>query len=71
MSMREVMETLLSCVKHEVEGGIEHVDTKEMGEVIDMIYDLAQAEYYVTVVDAMHKGDSSTHEGNADMMKKM
>lgn len=34
---------------------LECVDTKEMGEVIDMLKDLEEAIYYCTVVKAMNK----------------
>ena len=34
---------------------LECVDTKELGEVIDMIKDLEEAIYYCTITDAMHQ----------------
>ena len=36
------------------------VDTHEMGEVIDMIKDLAETCYYVSIVEAME--DKEDHE---------
>ena len=36
---------------------LECVDTKELGEVIDMIKDLEEAIYYCTVTNAMHQRD--------------
>ena len=44
--MHDMIETLTECAKHEFDKGVENIDTKEMGEVIDMIKDLAEAEYY-------------------------
>lgn len=53
---------LTSAVTSEVEKGLEHVDVTELGEVIDMIKDLAEAEkdcykavYYKTVTEAMEE----------------
>lgn len=55
-------EKLVSCAKHELDKGTECVDTKEMGDVVDMIKDLAEAEeklwkacYYKQIVEAMHE----------------
>lgn len=55
-------ETLVSWVKSETAKGVHQVNTKELGEVIDMIKDLAEAEkccmeahYYMTVSDAMEE----------------
>lgn len=58
--IRELKNTLLQAVKTEVAKGVQCVDTKEAGEVIDMVKDLAEAEkccmeacYYSKVVEAM------------------
>ena len=52
--------TIQEWVKAELDQGKEHVDTKEMGEAIDMIKDLAETEklcyesmYYESVINAM------------------
>lgn len=34
----------------------EHVDAKELGEVVDMLKDLSEFCYYKTITDAMEKG---------------
>lgn len=59
----EMKEKLVEWSKTELDRGREQVDTKEMGEVIDMIKDLAEAEkdcykavYYCEVVQAMKEG---------------
>lgn len=51
---------LIECAKDQLSRGVENVNTHEMGQVIDMIKDLAEAEkacweacYYKSVVDAM------------------
>lgn len=56
-NIHEMMETLVSCAKGEVDNGLSTVDTKEMGEVVDMIKDLAQAEYYATITKAMGESE--------------
>lgn len=71
MKMAEICEmknTLISSMKAYLTKGVDSVDTKEAGEVIDMIKDLAQAEkycyeacYYKTVIEAM---DSETEEND-------
>lgn len=35
---------------------VKSVDTKELGEVVDMIKDLSEATYYCTVIKAMEEG---------------
>lgn len=53
--MKEFMEKLEECAKHEFEKGLAHVDTDEMGKVIDMIKDCAETMYYYTCYEAMKK----------------
>ena len=48
-----MIEKFTECAKHEVECGIEKLDTKEMGEVADIIKDLCEAEYYAKISKAM------------------
>ena len=56
----EAKTRLIKGVVEELNHGLEHIDAKELGEVTDMIKDLAEAEklcqeacYYESVVDAM------------------
>lgn len=63
--LNELKHKLVEAVKMELAGGVEGVDTQEMGEVIDMIKDLASAEkdcmeacYYELVCEAMDGGES-------------
>lgn len=51
--LHEIKNILLCAVEHQVED-LEHVNTCELGEVIDMIKDLEEAIYYCTVTEAMH-----------------
>ena len=55
--MHEMIEKLTECAKHEVDKGVELVDTKEMGEVTDIIKDLSEAMYYRTLVEAMKEAE--------------
>lgn len=67
--LAEMKERLISCVKSELEKGVENVNAIELGEVVDMIKDLAQcekycweAEYYQTVVEAMEDDEEPEYE---------
>lgn len=66
-----VKETLISLVKSEVSGNLSEVDTHELGEVVDMIKDIAETErncmeakYYETVTEAMEDVDSERYGYN-------
>lgn len=52
-----MIEKLSEVAKCEVDKGIEMVDTKEMGEVVDIIKDLAEAEYYAKISKAMDESE--------------
>lgn len=51
--IHEMLECLTEVAKEHLDGNIECVDTKEMGQVIDMIKDLSQAEYHSRISKAM------------------
>lgn len=55
--MHNMIEKLTKCAEMEFEKGVENVDTKEMGDVIDIIKDLAEAMYYRTLVVAMEDSE--------------
>ena len=52
-----MVEKLTKCAEMELEKGIDKVDAKEMGEVTDMIKDLAEAEYYAKISKAMDEAE--------------
>lgn len=52
-----MIEKLSEVAKCELEKGIENVDTKEMGEVADIIKDLSEAEYYAKISKAMDESE--------------
>ena len=47
-------ESLVNMVEQQMEH-LDCVDTKELGEAIDMIKDLAETIYYRTITEAMHE----------------
>ena len=60
--IKKICEKLMDSVNHELTKGIENVDTKELGEAIDMIKDLYEAKkemyeacYYKQVMEAMEE----------------
>lgn len=64
--LMELKEKLMTVAKQELERGAQNVDTHEMGEVVDMIKDLSEAEekcwkacYYKTIVEAMKKSEEA------------
>lgn len=52
-----IIEKLAETTKVELDKGIENIDTKEMGEVADIIKDLAEAEYYAKISKAMDEAE--------------
>ena len=63
--LKQMKETLMGIVQTELSNPAA-VDTKELGEAIDMIKDLSEAVYYCSVVEAM---DDSKKE--KEMYQKM
>lgn len=54
--INHMLETLLCVIEMQL-CDLENVDTKELGEAIDMVKDLEEAMYYCTVIEAMHGKD--------------
>ena len=52
-----MIEKLSECAKCELDKGIESIDTKEMGEVAEIIKELCEAEYYAKISKAMDEYD--------------
>lgn len=53
--LKSMKESLMNCVQSQINGNLQGVDTKELGEAIDMIKDLEEAMYYCSVVKAMEE----------------
>ena len=52
-----MIEKLSEVAKCELDKGIEKVDTKEMGEVAEIIKELSEAEYYAKISKAMDEAE--------------
>lgn len=52
--LKHVKDTLLCAVESQL-GDLEHVDAKELGEVVDMVKDMEEAMYYCSIVKAMEE----------------
>lgn len=59
--MKSIKDQLISQVETQM-SDLRCVDTKELGEVIDMIYDLSKSIYYCTVVKAMEEAKEDGDE---------
>lgn len=64
--LKTMKEHLTSLVDAQISGNIENVNSKELGEAVDMIKDLAEAVYYCTITEAM-EGQKEEEK----MMEKM
>lgn len=53
--LKSIKDQLITLVQGQM-NDLHCVDAKELGEVIDMIYDLSKSIYYCTVVKAMEEG---------------
>lgn len=61
--LKNMKEQLVSIVQSQL-GDIKSVDTKELGEAVDMIKDLSEAIYYCTVTEAMKENsEDKEHKG--------
>ena len=60
--IHELMEKLSESACYELCNGIENVDTCEMGAVVDMIKDLADAEYHARIAKEMEKAEEEDED---------
>lgn len=66
--LKHVKDTLLCAVESQL-GDLEHVDAKELGEVVDMVKDMEEAMYYCSIVKAMKDRKEEEEEFEHFMMK--
>ena len=59
--MKNMKETLMGCVQAQM-SHLDTVDTKELGEVVDMIKDFSEAIYYCTITEAMEDKEKETQQ---------
>ena len=57
--LKNMKEQLMSCVQSQISGNLANVDTKELGEAVDMIKDLSEAIYYCSIVEAMEEKEEN------------
>lgn len=69
--IHKMQECLTEKAVSEFEKGIENVDTSEMGEVVDMIKDLAEAEYHSIISKAMKKADEEGEEYDKELLRSL
>ena len=56
-NIHSMIEKLSEVAKCELDKGVENVDTKEMGEVAEIIKELSEAEYYAKISKAMDEAE--------------
>lgn len=57
--LKIMKESLMTCAQEQM-NHLDCVDAEELGEVIDMIKDLEEAEYYCTITKAMKEKEEET-----------
>ena len=62
--LKQMKETLISCVQTQIAGHLNEVNTEELGEAIDMIKDLSEAIYYCTITEAMEEEEEKAEYGS-------
>lgn len=69
--MHKMIECLTEKALAELDKGIENVNTKEMGEVVDMIKDLNEAEYKAVIVKSMKESDEEQKEYDKELLRAL
>ena len=69
--MHKMIECLTEKALAELDKGIENVDAKEMGEVVDMIKDLNEAEYKAVIVKSMKEADEEQKEYDKELLRAL
>ncbi len=69
--MHKMIECLTEKALCELEKGTENVDTCEMGQVVDMIKDLNEAEYKAVIVKAMKKAEEEEEEYDKILLREL
>ena len=69
--IHETMEKLSKYACDEACKSVEEIDTKELGEVVDMVKDLSEAEYYARIAKAMEESEKEDEEEAKRIMKEM
>lgn len=64
--LKEMKDDLVKCVHSQMDH-LENVDTKELGEAVDMIKDFSEAIYYCTITESMEKAEKEQEERPAQV----
>lgn len=59
--MKTLRTQLLGCVQGQM-GNLKDVDTKQLGQAVDMIKDFSQAIYYNTITESMEKAEKKEQQ---------
>ena len=63
--LKHMKEVLANAVYSEL-GNLKEADTKELGEVVDMVKDLEEAIYYCTITKAMEEKEKNGNGHNPE-----
>ena len=69
--MHKMIECLTEKALCEFDKGIENIDTCEMGQVVDMIKDLNEAEYKAVIVKSMKEADEEEKEYDKELLRTL
>lgn len=69
--IHKMIECLTEKALSELDKGVENVNTEEMGEAVDMIKDLCEAEYKAVIVKSMKKADEEEEEYNKELLRAL
>lgn len=69
--IHKMVECLTEKTLSELDKSIENVNTEEMGEAVDMIKDLCEAEYKAVIVKSMKKADEEEEEYNKELLRAL
>lgn len=69
--IHKMIECLTEKTLCELDKGVENVNTEEMGEAVDMIKDLCEAEYKAVIVKSMKKADEEEEEYNKELLRTL
>ena len=65
-TLKTMKQQLMSCTEAQL-SDISKVDSRELGDAIDMIKDLSQAIYYCTITESMEKSEQDNKKGDTNI----
>lgn len=70
-NMHSMIEKLTECTKSAIENDQTHIGKYPIDDVVDMIKDLSEAEYYAKISKAMDNADKEQEEEDKYMLQRM